>query len=95
MPRIGAINRGAGLSSRNSENVSNATHIKSKVVVDSRTRNGTKRHADEDTIGILESNTKTRRRAALEEITNVSIWESVKLLPVTVVHFCTLFVSRF
>ena len=72
MPRIGAINRGTGLASRNSENVSNATNIKSKMAVESRTRNGVKRHADDETISIPESNTKTRRRAALEEITNVS-----------------------
>jgi hypothetical protein len=72
MPRIGAINRGTGLASRNSENLGNATNIKSKMVVESRTRNGVKRHADEDTIGNPGSNTKTRRRAALEEITNVS-----------------------
>jgi len=71
MPRIGAINRGTGLASRNSENVSNA-NIKSKMAVESRTRNGVKRHADDETISIPESNTKTRRRAALEEITNVS-----------------------
>ena len=73
MPRIGAINRGTDLASRNSENLTSATNIKGKMAVESRTRNGLKRHSDEQTAGIPESNTKTRRRAALGEITNVSI----------------------
>lgn len=70
MPRIGAINRGTNLTSRNSENVTSAANMKGKMAVESRTRNGLKRHSDEQTNGIPESNTKTRRRAALEEITN-------------------------
>ena len=87
MPRVAGSNRGTGLSLRNSENVGNVTNVKGKVVVDTkiavknskgkietgkRSSTGVKRHAEESSASITDCSTKTRRRAALEEITNVS-----------------------
>ena len=86
MPRIAASTRGTGLSLRSSENAGNLTNIKGKGVVDTKIVNktgkgttepgnrssiGMKRQAEESGLGV-ECNAKTRRRAALEEITNVS-----------------------
>ena len=85
MPRIAGSSRGTGLSLRSSENAENVTNIKGKGVVDKkiahknvkgtietgkRNSTGMKRQAEESAVGV-ECNAKTRRRAALEEITNV------------------------
>ena len=88
MPRLAATNRGTGVSERNSENDTNAVKIKGKSVMESRTRSsvGLKRQAEE-TIKLTENNSKTRRRAALGEITNVSISVNLKLLILTVSQF--------
>ena len=83
MPRLAASSRGTGLSDRNSENIANVTNMKGKGVLENRTRSttGVKRHAEEPTLKAPEYNAKTRRRAALGEITNVSL--SLKLLLAT------------
>ena len=75
MPRLAATNRGTVLSERNSENITNINKVKGKGVMESRTRSsaGLKRQAEEPSLKAAEHNTKTRRRAALGEITNVSI----------------------
>lgn len=72
MPRLAASSRGTGLSDRNSENIANVTNMKGKGVLENRTRSttGVKRHAEEPTLKAPEYNAKTRRRAALGEITN-------------------------
>jgi len=72
MPRLAATNRGTVLSERNSENITNINKIKGKGVMESRTRSsaGLKRQAEEPSLKAPEQNTKTRRRAALGEITN-------------------------
>ena len=87
MPRIAGTNRGNGLSLRSSENVGNVTKVKGKGTVNTkitskngkgtienekRRSTGVKRQAEELAVGVVDCNTKTRRRAALEEITNVS-----------------------
>ena len=81
MPRL-ASSRGTGLSDRNSENITNVTSIKGKGVLENRTRSatGTKRQAEEPTLKAPEYNAKTRRRAALGEITNVSVYQEYMLL---------------
>ena len=76
MPRLATTNRVTVLSERNSENMTNISKVKGKGVMESRTRSsaGLKRQAEEPSIKAPDNNTKTRRRAALGEITNVSIW---------------------
>ena len=76
MPRLAASSRGTGLSERNSENNTNITTMKGKGAMENRTRSsvGVKRQAEESTLKAPEYNAKTRRRAALGEITNVSIF---------------------
>jgi len=70
MPRIVGSNRGTGLSQRNAENLGNLNKIIGKGAVENRTRSGAvlKRQADEHNVGVLDA--KSRRRAALGEITN-------------------------
>jgi len=72
MPRLAASSRGTGLSERNSENNTNITSMKGKGAMENRTRSsvGVKRQAEESTLKAPEYNAKTRRRAALGEITN-------------------------
>ena len=81
MPRL-ASSRGTRLSDRNSENITNVTSIKGKGVLENRTRSatGTKRQAEEPTLKAPEYNAKTRRRAALGEITNVSVNQEYMLV---------------
>ena len=73
MPRIARSNAETALSKQNSENVGNITSIKGKSLPEKQTRgsNNLKRPA-EKTVNPSEYNAKTRRRAALGEITNVS-----------------------
>ena len=74
MPRIARSNDQTALSRQNSENVGNITSIKGKGLPEKQTRGGNnlKRPAEIQTVNNSECNAKTRRRAALGEITNVS-----------------------
>ena len=74
MPRIARSNDQTALSRQNSENVGNITSIKGKGLPEKQTRGGNnlKRPAEKQTVNNSECNAKTRRRAALGEITNVS-----------------------
>ena len=74
MPRIARSNAETALSKQNSENVGNITSIKGKGLPEKQTRgsNNLKRPAEKQTVNHSEYNAKTRRRAALGEITNVS-----------------------
>jgi len=72
MPRIARSNDQTALSRQNSENVGNITSIKGKGLPEKQTRGGNnlKRPAEKQTVNNSECNAKTRRRAALGEITN-------------------------
>ena len=74
MPRIARSNAETALSRQNSENEGNITSIKGKGLPEKQTRgsNNLKRPAEKQTVNHSEYNAKTRRRAALGEITNVS-----------------------
>ena len=74
MPRIARSNAETALSKQNSENLGNFTSIKGKSLPEKQTRgsNNLKRPAEKQTVNPSENNAKTRRRAALGEITNVS-----------------------
>jgi hypothetical protein len=75
MPRIARSNDQTALSRQNSENVDNITSIKGKGLPEKQTRGGNnlKRPAEKQTVNNSECNAKTRRRAALGEITNAKL----------------------
>ena len=83
MPRVAGTSRGTGLSLRHADENSVTTNAKNAVknvkgaplkVKAKRGGNAVKRTAEESALSVVDANVdaKTRRRAALGEITNVS-----------------------